>query len=71
MKHNAGNRSPNRYKGGAPTKPYIERRGEIAVKISPATRTAIEIISIRRQIDPRDLIAQLVEETRREELDAA
>lgn len=53
---------------GRPESPYIERRGEIAVKISPATRTAIELISIRRQIDPRELIVQLVEAARLDEL---
>lgn len=55
---------------GRPSSPYIERRGEIAVKVSPATRTAIELICVRRGIDPRQFIAALVEAARQEELAA-
>ena len=68
MKGNAGNRSPNRYTGGRPPSAYIERRGEIAVKISHETRMAIELIAVLRGLDPRDLVAALVEAERRKEL---
>lgn len=57
---------------GRPEKPYIERGGtRIAIKLPAATLIAIELIAVRRRIDPRELVAQLVEAARQIELDAA
>ena len=67
-KRNKGNRTAARYTGGRPTSPYIERRGEIAVKLAPETRTALELICMRRQLDPRAFVAELVEAERQREL---
>jgi hypothetical protein len=67
-KRGRGNPGTPRPTAGRPPSPYIERRGEIAVKVSPATRAAIELIAMRRQISPIALIAALVEAARLEEL---
>lgn len=54
---------------GRPSSPYIERRGEIAVKVSCKTRAAIELIALRRGIGPGELVEELVKAARQLELD--
>jgi len=47
---------------GRPRSSYVSHNGYVAVKVDPATRSRLELLSVAGQTTPDALVARLVEE---------